>query len=630
MFIQLKVSSELSEIMKGPIAQSSSNLSADSSHGNEPTETIPLIGRNRSQSTVANLSKRLRNRYWTTRKCITSKAGLLILFWTFAVVLSYSVVLSADTYLELTEYFLDSIGDVHDPKFVVHLSLLPYGFISILECFYPLAGFLADTKFGRHKTITFSSYILLLPIFLVSFAMGLIMLAINFRCLVLFSVGIGSLCILSITSSIGIVGFNANIIQFGMDQLHDSPAEDQSLLIHWFVWIHYVNVSIIYSIWNPIVPSTSSSHYFGLTLLILIPLLVTVLLIVTLCVARRRRRWFLIEPGKVNPYKLVYRVTKFASQHKIPVRRSAFTYCEDELPSGLDLGKKKYGGPFTTEEVEDVKAFYGIFKVLFSFGTVFFLDSVVNSTLPELASLSCVPDRERLLFKNETILTLLFSNSLLSPVLVVICIPLYLFLIRPFMSRYVPGMLKRMGLGMLLVLLSLVLTFALDIAFYPRNETPTSNNHTYTTLNEPYPPANQDYFLHLNILSALSNMLIYIGVFEFICSQSPTSMKGTLIGLLFAIRGLFQFLSVVVIAVTISISWQYKNDPHDRHDLPSCGFVYYLISMIVGISAFFLYVHVARKYKYRVRDEPSKERQYAEEYYSKPQEDDDYDSDTEI
>ena len=40
----------------------------------------------------------------------------------------------------------------------------------------------------------------------------------------------------------------------------------------------------------------------------------------------------------------------------------------------LDLGKEKYGGPFTTEQVEDVKVFYGILKVLFSLGAAFFLD----------------------------------------------------------------------------------------------------------------------------------------------------------------------------------------------------------------------------------------------------------------
>ncbi len=48
----------------------------------------------------------------------------------------------------------------------------------------------------------------------------------------------------------------------------------------------------------------------------------------------------------------------------------AFTYCEDEVPRGLGLGKEKYGGPFTMEQVEDVKTFYGILKVLFSFGII--------------------------------------------------------------------------------------------------------------------------------------------------------------------------------------------------------------------------------------------------------------------
>ena len=60
---------------------------------------------------------------------------------------------------------------------------------------------------------------------------------------------------------------------------------------------------------------------------------------------------------RVNPYKLVYRVLKFAWHHKIPVRRSAFTYYEDEWPSRLDLGKENYVGQFTLEQVEDVKLF---------------------------------------------------------------------------------------------------------------------------------------------------------------------------------------------------------------------------------------------------------------------------------
>ena len=58
-----------------------------------------------------------------------------------------------------------------------------------------------------------------------------------------------------------------------------------------------------------------------------------------------------------EPFKLVYSVIRYAIKHRHPECRSAFTYCEDEPPSRIDFGKSKYGGPFTTEHVEDVKTF---------------------------------------------------------------------------------------------------------------------------------------------------------------------------------------------------------------------------------------------------------------------------------
>ncbi len=39
----------------------------------------------------------------------------------------------------------------------------------------------------------------------------------------------------------------------------------------------------------------------------------------------------------------------------ISLNRSAFTYWEENIPSRLDLGKSRFGGPFTTEQVEDVR-----------------------------------------------------------------------------------------------------------------------------------------------------------------------------------------------------------------------------------------------------------------------------------
>ena len=62
------------------------------------------------------------------------------------------------------------------------------------------------------------------------------------------------------------------------------------------------------------------------------------------------------------------KVIKFAIVTKHPRCKSAFTYCEDELPSRIDFGKSKYGGPFTTEQVEDVKTLLRLLPLILIFG----------------------------------------------------------------------------------------------------------------------------------------------------------------------------------------------------------------------------------------------------------------------
>ena len=56
---------------------------------------------------------------------------------------------------------------------------------------------------------------------------------------------IGVVILFYLAMNAGFIGFNANIIQFGMEQLHDSPAHHQSLFIYWYVWIYYLVQFII-------------------------------------------------------------------------------------------------------------------------------------------------------------------------------------------------------------------------------------------------------------------------------------------------------------------------------------------------------------------------------------------------
>ena len=51
---------------------------------------------------------------------------------------------------------------------------------------------------------------------------------------------------------------------------------------------------------------------------------------------------------------------------KLQRKEAHFTYWENKLRSRIDLGKRKYGGSFSEEDVENVKAFLRIVAVLLS------------------------------------------------------------------------------------------------------------------------------------------------------------------------------------------------------------------------------------------------------------------------
>ena len=53
-------------------------------------------------------------------------------------------------------------------------------------------------------------------------------------------IAISTLLVLVMVASM--VGFRVSAIQLGMDQLHVSPEDHQSLFIHWYVWIIYMGL----------------------------------------------------------------------------------------------------------------------------------------------------------------------------------------------------------------------------------------------------------------------------------------------------------------------------------------------------------------------------------------------------
>jgi dipeptide/tripeptide permease len=98
-------------------------------------------------------------------------------------------------------------------------------------------------------------------------------------------------------------------------------------------------------------------------------------------------------------------------------------------------------------------------------------------------------------------------------------------------------------------------------------------------------------------------LIVMTATLEFISAQSPQSMKGFLIGLFFAIRGLFQLLnSIIIIPLSLKRPWA-SGDMLENPPVTNCGFVYLLFTCVVGSIGLILFSVAAKKYKYRQRDE---------------------------
>ena len=583
-------------------------------------EQTPLLG-----TTQRRYGRRLKQR----RCCVKSKAALLVLCWNALVTLSvgygfeYGSVLATVT--NYTNYIPHANG-------LQTFAPLYFGFIALFYLFYPLAGCLADIRCGRYKTISNSLWFIIWSGVFTCAGTTIVYCyhykIISLRVAALLAGGFGLPIFTGIMLLLSsYLSFSANVIQFGMDQLHDSPSEDSVLFIHWFVFTShlgaainkFVVISIAYVFYryiNGYVYIKYSPEYI-IAGTHATPIAAFVFLGIAAWIAKCKRQWFMIDSGSRNPYKLVYKVIKFAAQHKTPIRRSAFTYCEDELPSRMDLGKEKYGGPFTTEQVEDVKAFLGILQVLLTFGPVFTTDIAASNMMYRFSNHLNINWCSQHLSHNTShfnnILMTDFEIGGLPDILIVILFPLYLCLLRPFIYRYIPGMLKRIGLGIIIRLLSLLSVFIIDTIGHTQH----SNNNCFIEQRHCY---DNKYHLGISvwflilpyILNALSVMFFYTATYEFICAQSPHAIKGLLIGTFFLNKGLFQFLGIIAVLIPF-FSWDFNTS------FPSCGFVYYLVNILVALIGLVAYTWVARRYQYRQRDEPDNIYRYAEEYYDRDQ-----------
>ena len=104
---------------------------------------------------------------------------------------------------------------------------------------------------------------------------------------------------------IGLAGYQANFIQLGLDQLFEAPSHYLVLFIYyaiiWDIQSGSLSFRLIYFL------MLCSYHGSNLKIFaIAASVLFNILMIVLLLIGYFKRKWFHIEPGHQNPYKMVY------------------------------------------------------------------------------------------------------------------------------------------------------------------------------------------------------------------------------------------------------------------------------------------------------------------------------------
>ena len=480
-----------------------------------------------------------------------------------------------------------------------------YIFLGITLMLYPFGGLMADVCWGRYKviissilTISFGAFIMCSAV--VMFASKKLRNAATVLSVFGYTI-----------SLLGFSGFRSNSVQFSLDQLLDAPSEKISLFLHWFVWTEHVGKMAISTVLSLIAfpvcaLSTSKFVSFIACCVFFVTIIVCVLFMYL------THNLYHHEGTSSNPYKNVWKVLKFAAKHGQPLGlRSSFTYADDEKPSRLDLAKRIYGGPFETEVVEDVKTILRIVVMLLATTPVFLLEVPMSYLFP-LFGLH-LGDRASE-GQSCTYKWILFESGSLSDIISVLAIPLYLCLVYPYIKKWLPPIIFWLGVGIALMMASITSMFVIQ----------TLSNH-YSLMNglvnttclflDKYPQQSNfpTYVLVIsNLLYGIAAPLVSITVFEFISAQSPHTMKGLLLGVYYALRGLF-----VVLGSVSTLPFAQERLWGDQHGKFGCGFYYYLSNSAFSVLGLVAFILAARWYRYRTRDDPPYRHQYAEDYYSR-------------
>ena len=529
-------------------------------------------------NTKAYLKEYFKPRYHMRR--LRNKGAILVVLWSFLVVSTYS--------------------HFHASAKVVYNEFGYYAIQVAVGLTLPIAGWLADVRYGRYKVMCWSIWTMWMSSVLLTADAVMGGLVVSYKIVNKYIT-----MVLLIPLGIGYGGFQAIIVQLGVDQLTDASTSEIKSFVSLYVWT-LISGRIVRKYIQ--ICAVEEYKLFG-------PLLISINLTAVATSNFLFNHILIKEPVTQNPFKLVYKVIKYAIKNSHPKRRSAFTYCEDHLPPRIDFGKSKYGGPFTIEQVEDVKTFM---QILVAFFIVCALIGLGSGSI-SFPILNALNNNDKAFDKRTS--NYIFGNFYL--ISGTILIPINEILVYPIFYRCLPSLKSywKIIAGSILAMekyIALITYITYSRQQYIDAVAPVHNATLQCLLQKPLSSSNyafSDYrWLAIPaILTAMSDLMYTIGIGEFFCAQVPYSMKGLVAGMFYCILVFFLALAKLFLVPFVSskIEWGMGTI--------SCEFWYVLMKVLYLVIMTVIFLALMMKcYKARKRDDllPN-EHIFAERYYSR-------------
>ena len=524
---------------------------------------------------------------WLCR-CIGSRSLLLILIWQF--ITSCSVEFTVQRMKYLHHQLKKGEEDEFAALLLVRKSHM--GIVATLSCILiPIVSLVAEVVIGRYKLVSLS----LKAMWLISIGGSLISVCADKIPLGESTIFTFQLFLVFIPQYLFLGAFIATTVPLAMDQIIGGSDANVSAFLQWLAWAHVSGIALpnlfIYDCTD--LQSSEVS-----TMMSLLPV---ILLSVGLILDFYFHHKLVKEPVTVNPMSLIFKVLKYAAKHKYPVQRSAFTYCDNEQPSRLDYGKSKYGGPFTTEQVEDVKTFWRVLTV------ILVLSLFAFPLAQQFESTSAMEDRFG--SGGKCSIAAVSNSFFFQPsATLMFFIPLYELLVYPCLRNRGPSILQSAGIGAAAAILSSLLGLAAVTAGI------ILDNGASTCMFVKLLPDERVLKIVLgipfNFVLGVSALALNKSSVEFICAQAPYNANGVLIGV-------FLTFEVLCIALGTLVYEAWKNQWLPILSTSTCGIWFYLTTLVLAVVSSALLGLVTRWYKARERDEIPRSQALIEDMYYK-------------